>query len=472
MRALLVPADGVPQPVSAADIDERTARAAAGLAARGVKPGFVVVVRLPKSLEWLVAMRALWRLGAIAVACPHQLTERDVEDRMRRSGAATALLEPADVPGEPAGAPPPSAELGPSAPAFLLFTSGTEGEPKAALHARSYAAANRLQTERWMGVRAADRIWCTAAAGWSKSLRNVWLAAELTGAETVIHEGRFDAAERLRLLAELRPQVLCMSPTEYRMCAAADGFGARPLPELREAVAAGEALDAATVERWREAYGVTVRDGYGQTETGALAGVPAGGAGPAGAIGRALPGVELEVRQGGELWARAASVPTFFSGYWDDAEATRTRLEDGWWQTGDLAREEDGVLWFAGRADDVISSSGYRIGPGEVEEALRSHPAVQECAVVGIADAERGQIVHADVIAAPGTAAGDELAEELRRHVRTVTAPYKYPRSLRFVRSLPRTATGKVRRSAVRDDLAAHHEGVAEPTDGTWGPGP
>jgi acyl-coenzyme A synthetase/AMP-(fatty) acid ligase len=323
-----------------------------------------------------------------------------------------------------------------------------------------------------MGVRADDRIWCTAAAGWSKSLRNVWLAAELTGAETVIHEGRFDAAERLRLLAALRPQVLCMSPTEYRMCAAADGFGSQPLPGLREAVAAGEALDAATVARWQEAYGVTVRDGYGQTETGALAGAPAGGPAPPGAIGPALPGVELEIRRGGELWVRAATVPTFFRGYWQDAEATRARLRDGWWQTGDLAREEDGLLWFAGRVDDVISSAGYRIGPGEVEEALRSHPAVRECAVVGIPDPERGQIVHADVIAAPGTATGDALADELRRHVRTVTAPYKYPRSIRFVDALPRTTTGKIRRSAVREDLAGRHGSVTESADEIWGPGP
>ncbi len=472
MRALVVPAEGESRPVGSAELDELTARAAAGLARRGVGEGAVVLVRLAKSLEWLVAMRALWRLGAIAVVCPNQLTNRDVENRMRRSSAAIALLQPADVPNGPAQPPPPAAAPGPSAPAFLLYTSGTEGEPKGALHARSYVAANRLQTERWMGVRADDRIWCTAAAGWSKSLRNVWLAAELTGAETVIHEGRFDAAERLRLLAELRPQVLCMSPTEYRMCAAAEEFGGRTLPGLREAVAAGEALDAATVASWREAYGVTIRDGYGQTETGALAGVPAGGSAPAGAIGRALPGIDLEVRRGGELWARTASVPTFFRGYWEDVEATGARLHDGWWQTGDLVREEEGVLWFAGRADDVISSSGYRIGPGEVEAALRSHPAVRECAVVGIADAERGQIVHADVIAVPGTVVGDDLAEELRHHVRSVTAPYKYPRSIRFVHSLPWTATGKIRRSAVRDDLAGRHEGVTKASDETWGPGP
>ena len=130
------------------------------------------------------------------------------------------------------------------------------------------------------------------------------------------------------------------------------------------------------------------------------------------------------------------------------------------------------MLWFAGRADDVISSSGYRIGPGEVEAALRSHPAVRECAVVGIADAERGQIVHADVIAVSGTVVGDDLAEELRHHVRSVTAPYKYPRSIRFVDSLPRTATGKIRRSGIRDDLAGRHEAVTKASDEIWGPGP
>jgi acyl-coenzyme A synthetase/AMP-(fatty) acid ligase len=304
-----------------------------------------------------------------------------------------------------------------------------------------------------MGVRPGDRVWCTAAAGWSKSLRNVWLAAELCDAETVIHDGRFDAAERIALIAELQPQVLCMSPTEYRMCARSDDFERWPLGGIREAVAAGEALDAATVEAWRSAHGVYVRDGYGQTETGAVAGVCAGQRAPAGSMGRPLPGVETAIIDG-ELCVRTATLPTLFAGYLNDPQATAERLRDGWWHTGDQAREDDdGLLWYVGRSDDMISSSGYRIGPGEVETALRSHPAVLEAAAVGLPDLDRGQIVHADVVLRPGFSAGGQLEEELRLHARTTTAPYKAPRSLRFVAVLPRTATGKVRRAAIRDEL-------------------
>jgi acyl-coenzyme A synthetase/AMP-(fatty) acid ligase len=452
MRALVVSGTGEPHAVPAAELERLTEQAAAGLAARGVGRGAVVLVRLPKGLEWLLAMRALWRLAAVTLPCPHQLTRADVRERSARSDAVLELLEPDDLPMSEGPAPPPAAASD-SDPAFLLFTSGTEGAPKGALHARSYVAANLLQTTRWMGVRQGDRVWCTAAAGWSKSLRNVWLAAELADAETVVHEGRFDAAERLELIGRLAPQVLCMSPTEYRMCARASGFGERALPSVREAVAAGEVLGAPTVERWREAYGIDVRDGYGQTETGAVAGVAVGEDAPAGSMGRPLSGVEVRI-EAGELCVRADSLPTLFSGYWRDPQATAERLRDGWWHTGDLVgQDEDGLLWYHGRRDDVISSSGYRIGPGEVESAVGSHPAVLECAAIGLPDPDRGQIVHVEVALRPGYDPSAELAEALRVHARAATAPYKQPRSLRFVESLPHTATGKLRRSAIRDDL-------------------
>lgn len=449
MQTLVVSSSGESREVGEDELESTTARAAAGLASRGVGRADVVLVRLPKSLEWLVAMRALWRLGAIALPCPHQLTAADVRDRADRSGAVLQLLEAADLPLADGPQPPP-VQAAAADPAFLLFTSGTEGPPKGALHTRAYFRANRLQTERWMGVRAGDRVWCTAAAGWSKALRNVWLAAELAGAQTVVHEGRFDAEERLALIERLAPQVLCMSPTEYRMCARSATFGGSPLASVREAVAAGEALDAGTVEHWEQAYGIRVRDGYGQTETGAVAGVLAGQPAPPGSMGRPLPGVEVRV-EGGELAVAASSLPTLFAGYWRDPDATGERLRDGWWYTGDLVRRDaDGLLWYEGRRDDVISSSGYRIGPAEVEAAISSHPAVLECAAIGVADAQRGQIVHVEVALRPGWTASPELAGELRAHARAATAPYKQPRSMRFVAELPHTATGKLRRAEVR----------------------
>jgi acyl-coenzyme A synthetase/AMP-(fatty) acid ligase len=451
VRALIVKQSGERDEYPEARLAALTESIAAGFAARGVDQGDVVLVRLPKSVEWLCTMRALYRIGAVALPCSDQLTDLDVADRVERSGAVLAVLEPADVP--VADGPAPTATAEGDAPGFLLFTSGTEGSPKGALHPRRYVERNRLQVERWMGVRAGDRVWCTAATGWSKSLRNVWLAPELAGAEALIHAGRFDPDERLALLVELKPDVLCMSPTEYRLCAKSAGFGRHDLSHVREAVAAGEALDAATVEHWREAYGIAVRDGYGQTETGAITGILAGAAPDPGSMGTPLPGVVVEIVDG-ELCVVPHTLPTLFSGYWRDEAATAAKLAGGLWHTGDLVEhDEAGRLIYRGRRDDVISSSGYRIGPGEVESALASHPAVLEVAAVGLTDTDRGQIVHADVVLRPGHTGSDELADALRDHARHVTAPYKYPRSIRFVEHLPRTTTGKVRRSLIREEL-------------------
>jgi acyl-coenzyme A synthetase/AMP-(fatty) acid ligase len=456
VRALAVSASGEPHRLSDPQLEELTRRIAAGLHVRGIGAGDVVLVRLPKGAEWLCLLRALYRVGAVALPCVEQVTAVELAERSQLTEARLQVLEPADIP--LADGPVPVADLAPDAPGFLIFTSGTEGRPKAAVHPRRYLEANRLQLERWMGVRAGDRVWCTAAPGWSKSVRNVWFPAELYDCETVLHAGRFDAAERLELLAALQPQVLCMSPTEYRLCAKAATFGSHDLGGVREAVAAGEALDGRTLERWRAAYGITVRDGYGQTECGAVTGVLVGEEPLPGSMGHAMPGVELEIVDG-ELCLRPETLPTFFSGYLGDRAATDAKLRDGLWHTGDVvARDEDGRLWYQGRADDVISSAGYRIGPAEVEAALSSHPAVLEAAAIGLPDEDRGAIVHADVVLQPDRVASDDLRVELQRHVREVTAPYKYPRSLRFVAALPRTATGKLRRSTIRDELARREE--------------
>jgi acetyl-CoA synthetase len=451
VRALVVSADGEPHRLSDPQLAELTRRIAAGLHARGVGPGDVVLVRLPKGAEWLCLLRALYRIGAVALPCVEQVSEAELGERATLTDARLQLLESADIPlGD---GPAPVADVPDDAPGFLIFTSGTEGRPKAAVHPRRYLQANRLQLERWMGVRAGDRVWCTAAPGWSKSVRNVWFPAELFDCETVLHAGRFDAVERLELLAALQPQVLCMSPTEYRLCAKAAAFGSHQLGGVREAVAAGEALDGPTLERWRDAYGITVRDGYGQTECGAVTGVLVGEEPVPGSMGHAMPGVELEIVDG-ELCLRPATLPTFFSGYLGDPAATEAKLRNGLWHTGDVVRrDEDGRLWYQGRADDVISSAGYRIGPAEVESALASHPAVLEAAAVGLPDEDRGAIVHADVVLQPHAEPSDELRRSLQQHVRAVTAPYKYPRSLRFVVTLPRTATGKLRRSVIRTEL-------------------
>ncbi len=449
-----VAADGRERRLGADQVERDTLRAAAGLAQTGVEPGDRVIVRLPKRYEWLLALGALYRLGAVAALCPELTPDAELAARARQLGARHLLLEPADVvvaDGSVAAAAP-----GADAPAFLVYTSGSTAEPKPAVYPRRYVRGNWLQTVRWMGVQPDDRVWCTAGTGWAKSLRNAWLAPWLRGAETIVHAGRFDPDERLRLIARLRPTVLCMSPTELRLCAKSPEFARADLRSVREVVAAGEPLGADVLERYRELHGLRVRDGYGQTETGAVAGVMRGDASPPGSLGAPLDGVGLRLDEQGEILVRAASVPTFFLGYLDEAGVQQpAELEDGWWRTGDRARRDDeGHLWFEGRADDVIISAGYRIGPVEVESALGSHPSVREAAAVARPDAERGHVVHAVVVLQPGAVASDALASELQIHCKRVASPAKYPRSIAFAPALPRTSSGKLLRAQLRDELA------------------
>jgi acyl-coenzyme A synthetase/AMP-(fatty) acid ligase len=232
-----------------------------------------------------------------------------------------------------------------------------------------------------------------------------------------------------------------MAPTEWRTVA--KRVALRPLPSLRHAVAAGEPLNPEIVRLWEEEVGVAIHDGYGQTETGALTGMPIGPPVRPGSMGKPLPGFRLWV-ENGELCADPATIPTFFI----DGPA-------GTWRTGDRVREDDdGYLWFEGRADDVIISAGYRIGPFEVESALISHPAVAEAAAVSAPDDERGAVVRAVVVLRDGFAPGDDLAAELKDHVKRETAPYKYPRIVEFVDALPKTTSGKIRRALLRSDHA------------------
>ncbi|MDQ3631508.1 MAG: AMP-binding protein, partial [Actinomycetota bacterium] len=217
---------------------------------------------------------------------------------------------------------------------------------------------------------------------------------------------------------------------------------------LRGLVAAGEALNPGVLRAWQEATGLAIRDGYGQTETGQLTGIPAGGEIRPGSMGRALPGTRLWI-EGGELVADPATVPTFFLGYLGPDGAVE--VPAGPWRTGDRVREDaDGFLFFEGRADDVIISAGYRIGPFEVESALVEHPAVAEAAVVAAPDPERGSVVRAVVVLRSGLTGTPQLARELQEHVKAATAPYKYPRIVEWADELPKTASGKVRRALLR----------------------
>jgi acyl-coenzyme A synthetase/AMP-(fatty) acid ligase len=453
------------------EVSERSAALAGALQARGIGRGDVVMTLIGNRPEWVFTMCACFRIGAVVLPCTEQLRAKDlrlrlavarpqliVADERNRAELEAALAgSDVDAVGGMGGAPvlfvpdealfeadpAPAVELAPQDPCLITFTSGTSGEPKAVLHGQRYLDGQRLQAEHWLGARAGELVWCTAASGWSKSARNVFIAPWLSGASALLHDARFDPAERLDLLARERVNVLCMAPTEYRVIAARAQL--RALPDLRAMVAAGEALNPEVLHAWREATGLEIRDGYGQTETGQLTGMPLDQPARPGSMGRALPGVALSVRDG-ELVADPASVPTFFLGYLGEDRPS------GDWHTGDRVREdEDSYLWFEGRSDDVIVSAGYRIGPFEVESALVAHPAVAEAAAVSAPDAERGAVVRAVVVLRDGFSPSPALAKELQEHVKRETAPYKYPRIVDFASELPKTASGKVRRAALRE---------------------
>jgi acetyl-CoA synthetase len=353
-------------------------------------------------------------------------------------------------------APAAAAALADDWPCLLTFTSGTSGDPKAVVHGQRYLAGQRLQATRWLGPSAGEVVWCTAASGWSKSARNVFIAPWMCGAAALLHDARFDPHERLQLLERERVNVLCMAPTEYRVIAKRATLPS--LGQLRTMVAAGEALNPEILHTWMEATGIAIRDGYGQTETGQLTGMEEGIAPRPGSMGRALPGIELSLEDG-ELVAHPRTVPTFFLGYLHEQVRRdehggwhiEDRIDAGPWRTGDrVSRDADGFWHFHGRADDVIVSAGYRIGPFEVESALVSHPAVAEAAAVAAPDSERGAVVRAVVVLREGHDPSEALVRELQEHVKEQTAPYKYPRIVDFARELPKTPSGKVKRAQLR----------------------
>jgi acyl-coenzyme A synthetase/AMP-(fatty) acid ligase len=340
------------------------------------------------------------------------------------------------------GPAPSFAAVADTDPAVLIFTSGTSGTPKLVRHGHRWVLGQRLQATEWMAPQPGELVWSTAGPGWSKSARNSFVAPWLADAAALLEDRRFAPDGRLATIRKFGVNVLCMAPTEFRLIAASGPIGA--LPGVRRAITAGEPLGASAYEAWRGQTGLAISDGYGQTETGQLTGTRPGEEAPPGSMGRALPGIGLSVVDG-ELVVDPETVPTFFLGY--DGEATPT----GPWHTGDLVRQDDaGWLYFSARADDVIISAGYRIGPVEVEAVLAGHPAVRECAVIGVPDEARGHVVGAAVVLREGVAASDALVRTLQEHVRAETAPYKYPRRIWFVDALPKTHSGKINRRAVR----------------------
>jgi acyl-coenzyme A synthetase/AMP-(fatty) acid ligase len=440
--------DGSRQEWTFAEITHVSSRFAGGLAEKGIGKGDVVLTFMGNTADWVFTLTACWQLGAVAMPCNTQLTQADLAKRIELIGPKLCVVdEPRAnsfafdaVDGDSLkGSDPfsPDVSIRPEDPALIIFTSGTAGEAKPVRHGQRYVANQHIQAEHWFGAQPGDLCWCTAASGWSKSSRNSFVAAWVRGAAALVHDGRFDPAERLDIVEREQVNVLCMAPTEYR--AIAKRTELRRLPDLRHAVAAGEPLNPEIVEVWRDQVGVSIHDGYGQTETGALTGMPIGEPVRPGSMGKPLPGFKMWIEEG-ELVVDPTTVPTI-----------TIDAPEGTWHTGDRVREDDdGYLWFEGRADDVIISAGYRIGPFEVESALVSHEAVAEAAAVAAPDEVRGAVVRAVVVLRDGYSPSDELVRELQEHVKAETAPYKYPRIVEFVDELPKTASGKIRRAELR----------------------
>ena len=478
------------------DVARASNRLANRLASRGVAKGDRIIVMLPRIPEWQIALTACLKLGAVPIPCITMLTGRDVAWRARHSGASAAITMSGETSkfgaaGKPAasgafkarialGPPCPgweswesvdaesdaftAATVAAGDPAIMYYTSGSTGMPKGVLHAARGLHAWRVSARYWLTLTEDDVMWCTADTGWSKAGTSIYFGPWSRGSAVLFHDGPFDARRRFELMERYRVTVFCAAATELRRLVLEDVSGL-DLSSLRLAVSAGESVNPEVIDAWKRLTGVDLLDGYGQTETLMTVlnypGMPV----KPGSMGRPLPGVEAAVIDGhgrlrthnarGRLVIRAPN-PQLMLGYWNEPERTEAQYAevDGgrWFVTGDTVdADADGYLFYFGRDDDVIGSSGYRIGPQEVENALIEHPAVQESAVVGLPDPDRGQVVGAFVILAPGFEPGGALAAELQEHVKRITAPYKYPRRIEFVESLPKTVSGKIRRGVLRE---------------------
>ncbi|MFC4356783.1 acyl-CoA synthetase [Halobium salinum] len=346
----------------------------------------------------------------------------------------------------------------------INYTSGTTGQPKPVRHKHRWMRAFELvNAPYWWGVTAEDDLsdellWATTGTGWAKWFWSPVGVGLTTGATQLLYDGDFDPDTFLEIMGEEGVTRLCAVPTQYRMFLQTDL--SQYDVNLRAALSAGEPLNREPIERIEDAFGVTPRDGYGQTETVALVTNYPGIDVKPGSMGKPTPGLnttivdddENEVDDGdiGEI-AVPVGNPGIFDGYYEKPELDERTFGGEYYRTGDLAsRDEDGYFFFEGRADDIIISAGYRIGPFEVEDALVSHEAVTEAAAVASPHDERGDVVKAYVILAEGYEPSDELVEEIQQFMKEETAPYKYPRRVEFVDELPKTSSGKIRRIELR----------------------
>jgi acyl-coenzyme A synthetase/AMP-(fatty) acid ligase len=476
---------------------QRSNRLANALESLGVRRGDRVFLMLPRVVEWWESILGIMRIGAVSMPGTTLLTPKDIAYRANLAETRVVITDAANAPKfDEVRAQCPSIEVlivvgearedwhsyaalvdaaseqrdrlpTPSGdPCMIYFTSGTVGYPKMVLHTHaSYPIGHTITGKYWLDLRPSDRHWNMSETGWAKAAWSNLFGPWNMGAALFIYDGRgkFNARETLEFLQKYPITTFCAPPTIYRMLVLED-LRAYSFGHLRHCTGAGEPLNPEVIETWRAATGLTIYDGYGQTESVLLCGnFPCMPVKP-GSMGKPLPGFEIAVigddgqplppGKEGDIGVKIAPERPLglFKEYWRNPEATANCVRSDWYITGDRAlMDEDGYFWFVGRADDVILSAGYRIGPFEVESALVEHPAVAEAAVVASPDELRGEVVKAFVILAPGHTASEILAAELQEHVKNITAPYKYPRELEFVAELPKTISGKIRRVELRE---------------------
>ncbi|TDW16499.1 acetyl-CoA synthetase [Rhizobium azibense] len=476
---------------------ERSSSFANALTSLGIRRGDRVALLLPQCFETAIAHVAIYKMGAIALPLALLFGVEALEYRLRTSGA-TAIVTNSfglervnqireNLPelgtvisidggeafafGALVEAHPPLfdvAATSPDDPALMIFTSGTTGPPKGALHGHRVLAGHipGMQFAHEGFAQPGDKVWTPSDWAWAGGLLNALLPSLLLGVPVVSSPAqKFDADMAYRIMAEMKVRNAFIPPTALRLLKSISDPRAKYDLNLRTIGSAGESLGRETYEWARQAFGITVNEFYGQTECNFVLSSSAGyGVTKAGAIGRAVPGHRVaiigesgdEVSPGetGQIAIKAPD-PVMFLGYWNDDEATRKKFIDGWLLTGDLGHQDDeGYVIFEGRDDDVITSSGYRIGPAEIEDCLSGHPAVQLAAVVGKPDPVRTEIVKAYIVLSPGRTPSDALGAEIRDWVKMRLSMHEYPREVEFVDALPLTTTGKVIRRLLREKAA------------------
>lgn len=478
------------------DFTVRSNQVGNALRTMGIRKGDRILIMSPRLPEWWEAVLGIMKIGAISMPGTTLLTPKDVAYRIQAAEAVAVItdeegaLKVEQVANEcptlrlkiVLGAeregwvnyaravalamstlkPEPTRS---DEPMMIYFTSGTVGYPKMVLHTHvSYPIGHIVTGKYWLDLKPTDLHWNLSDTGWAKAAYSNLFGPWIMGAAmfTFDGRGRFDARQTLELLERYPISTFCAPPTAYRLLVL-ENLRHYHLAALRHCIGAGEPLNPEVIEAWQRGTGQIIRDGYGQTETVILvANFPPLPVKP-GSMGKPSPGLTIgivdddgrEVPAGieGDIAVKLTPMRPvgLFKEYWRNPEATSNCIRGEWYITGDRAiRDADGYFWFIGRADDVIISAGYRIGPFEVESALVEHPSVAEAAVVASPDQLRGEIVKAFVILAPGHQPSEQLMQDLQEHVKRVTAPYKYPREIEFTTELPKTISGKIRRVELR----------------------